>query len=239
MKNNQKGFSIIEIVLVIAVVGLLGTVGLLVYKGHKKTTTPASVAKTSTPAAATPTGPVFATLPSGWIEYKNEANGFRMGYPKEWGVISKVDAETQSTPAYRDNTKNLQGKMVLITSKKEGFTVSAAKYGATIKPSADGTSWIVASENPAAADKYKVGDTYKTTTFKVNGGTVININVTDEDCTLPHWLVTTKTAYIQVLLPELCPLPATPGAMDRTLSDANQKAFDQMMANVQKTITIY
>jgi prepilin-type N-terminal cleavage/methylation domain-containing protein len=48
MKTNQKGFSVVEILIVLVVIGLLGTVGWLVYdrQNNKKTENPATESST-------------------------------------------------------------------------------------------------------------------------------------------------------------------------------------------------
>ena len=43
VSKNQKGFSFIELILVIAVVTLIGAAGYLVYKNHHKTITPTTL----------------------------------------------------------------------------------------------------------------------------------------------------------------------------------------------------
>lgn len=48
MKNNQKGFSAAESILVLVIVILLGVVGYLVYKNNHKTTTATVATKSST-----------------------------------------------------------------------------------------------------------------------------------------------------------------------------------------------
>lgn len=54
MKANQKGFSVVEIFIVIIVVGLVGTVGWLVYDRQKNKTSDSSNAQVSTPQEETP-----------------------------------------------------------------------------------------------------------------------------------------------------------------------------------------
>lgn len=51
MKDNQKGFSVVEILIVIVVVGLLGTVGWLVYDRQKGKTDNQQTSKTTTTPA--------------------------------------------------------------------------------------------------------------------------------------------------------------------------------------------
>ncbi len=71
LNNNEKGFGIIEGLLIVAVVVLLGYVGYMVYKNHNKTTNNSStITSTTTPAtkSTTPTTtPVQATAQYGTI----------------------------------------------------------------------------------------------------------------------------------------------------------------------------
>jgi Tfp pilus assembly major pilin PilA len=53
LRNDETGFSAVEVILVLVIVALIGAVGFLVYKNHTKATTP--VAKTSTNSTATKT----------------------------------------------------------------------------------------------------------------------------------------------------------------------------------------
>ena len=57
LRNNEKGFGVIEGLLIVAVVILLGVVGYIVYKNHNKTTNSATTANTvtKTPAKTTTT----------------------------------------------------------------------------------------------------------------------------------------------------------------------------------------
>jgi len=178
--------------------------------------------------------PVMNKLPSNWLEYKNDEVGLRLGYPKEWGDLDKI---TLSTADYENDSKSLQGRLAISISKKEGFTVVARKYGATIKPSSDGKSWVVSEENPANVDNYQVGDIYKTKGHKVNGGTAIDLSYGDEDCSLPRWLLELKDSYAVISLPELCAVGTETGR--EPVSDANQKAFDKLKEDFINTITVY
>lgn len=85
MKRNENGFSAVEVVLVLVIVGLIGVVGFMVYKNHNKTRdgiTTANTTKASTttqPKTATQTttdtqkpttqlgiGSLATVLPDGW-----------------------------------------------------------------------------------------------------------------------------------------------------------------------------
>jgi len=81
MKQNQKGFSVVEILIVIVVVGLIGTVGWLVYDRQKsknneqpKTTQVEEIKKE----------PEASKL----SDYKSDELGLSFSYPTEWGTAS-------------------------------------------------------------------------------------------------------------------------------------------------------
>lgn len=53
ISKNEKGFSVVETLLVLVIVVLIGIVGYMVYKNHHKTTVPNNTAKTSTTSSHT------------------------------------------------------------------------------------------------------------------------------------------------------------------------------------------
>lgn len=102
LRNNQKGFSAVEVVLVLVIVALMGAVGFLVYKNHNKTTTASGATSTTKPAATTP-APTDPT--SGWKSYANTYGHFTIKYPSTW--VSSVCADNifllaQSSDALRN-----------------------------------------------------------------------------------------------------------------------------------------
>jgi len=80
-KNNESGFSVVEIVMVIVIVGLIGAVGYLVYKNQHKTTKTVVVTKVvKAPSQSNPS----TDITKNWIKYKSTDGGFSFKYPKEW-----------------------------------------------------------------------------------------------------------------------------------------------------------
>jgi Tfp pilus assembly protein PilE len=85
-RENETGFSTIELILVLVIVALIGVVGYMVYKNHHKTTsatvaTTASIkSATTTPAKTTPTTTTDPT--AGWKTYSSNAVSFK--YPANW-----------------------------------------------------------------------------------------------------------------------------------------------------------
>jgi len=83
LNNNEKGFGIIEGLLIVAVVVLLGYVGYMIYENHNKTTSSATTANTATttPAKTTTTTPAVDPY-AGWQTYNS--NGISFKYPANW-----------------------------------------------------------------------------------------------------------------------------------------------------------
>lgn len=238
-QNKQSGFAALEAILIVVIIGIVGSTGWFVLNAKRNTdkslagnnsTAPTYSKKNHTNNPNKASGPVFNKLPTDWTEYKNDADGLRFGYPKKFGTLT---GKPLSTGGYRNDSENLQGRVVASVSAKEGFSIYASKYGATIKPSSDGKTWIVSEENPAASDGYKVGDTYKTKNVIVNGGTAIDLTVYDEECTLPRYLLSLKDSYAVVSLPELCPANLEP------VTTANKDAYNKLIADFIASITLY
>jgi uncharacterized protein (UPF0333 family) len=80
IKNNQMGFSAVEVLMLVVIVALLGTVGYLFYKNHNKTTPAATT--TNTGAPATQTTPATTTTPT--VDTTNYL------VIKEWGIKVKI-----------------------------------------------------------------------------------------------------------------------------------------------------
>lgn len=79
MKKNEKGFSVVEIILVLLVVGLIGVVGFMVYKNHSKKADNSTTTTTTTQPSTTQTKTTQATDPyAGYLVVK------------EWGLRFKI-----------------------------------------------------------------------------------------------------------------------------------------------------
>jgi hypothetical protein len=83
-RRNETGFSTVEVVLVLVIVGLIGVVGFMVYKNqHKTKTTPlatsTSSSQTKTPAKTTVAAPAT-------IAYTETSKTYTLNYPNDWTV---------------------------------------------------------------------------------------------------------------------------------------------------------
>jgi hypothetical protein len=104
IKNNETGFSIVEIVLVIVIVALIAAVGVLVYKNHHKkptaTTTNISASKPSTSTTTTTTPTPAPTDPyAGWKTASLQYEQISYKYPNDWTVTDKSGASPKSQNA--------------------------------------------------------------------------------------------------------------------------------------------
>lgn len=161
MKVNQKGFSVVEILFVMVVVGLLAAIGWLVYdrqnnKSNKEqaNTTPA---QTETQKAETPKQEVAepADETANWKEEKNTEFGFSYKYPSDSGWESFLLRATSPGDASGEKVNNA-GINYTLCGRNCGLVFAFGVY--TKGSSADpGSSW---------GEKQMSGNTYYKQTSK-------------------------------------------------------------------------
>jgi len=78
IRKNEQGFSALELILVILIIGILCVAGYFVYKNHKNTKTSSSVAPYITKTASTNN----STL--GWKTFNWTYEGLSIKYPPTW-----------------------------------------------------------------------------------------------------------------------------------------------------------
>lgn len=87
MKTNQKGFSVVEGLLVLLVVGLIGTVSWLVYdrqqNDNKQEPSVSNIVKTENGGTEESED---SSLPEGFTKFENKPNKISLGYPSDWAV---------------------------------------------------------------------------------------------------------------------------------------------------------
>jgi prepilin-type N-terminal cleavage/methylation domain-containing protein len=96
MKINQKGFSVVEILIVIVVVGLLGVAGWFVY-GHQKSTKQSSTTQAKSATSSSKETSTSVDRYAGWKTYKSSVEGFSFRYPADWELSNTLDARDTST----------------------------------------------------------------------------------------------------------------------------------------------
>ena len=98
LQKNELGFSVVEIVLVVVVIALIGTVGWLIYKNHHKTTTAAVTTTSSTkPTTSTKTTTTTATTNpySGWKTGTLQYEQISYMYPSNWTLSGSSMSPSQ------------------------------------------------------------------------------------------------------------------------------------------------
>lgn len=117
MKANQKGFSVVEILIVVVIVGLLGAVGWLVYDRQKSQTgTKDTTAQTTTKSEAPKKETATVKDPyEGWKTYKSVLNSnLSFKYPADWEF---EPATTAPTP---NDLGGVENNSVLRSAKIQG-----------------------------------------------------------------------------------------------------------------------
>ncbi len=90
IKNNESGFSAVEIVVVIVIVGLIGAVGFLVYQKGQNKTTSSTVSATSM-SKTTNNTPAPADPYAGWKTYVMPSEKVSFMYPSDWQLKAQND----------------------------------------------------------------------------------------------------------------------------------------------------
>lgn len=89
MKKNQKGFSVIEVLVVIVVVGLLGAVGWLVYDRQSSKSVDKPVIQASTTQKQETSKQEEKTIDpfEGWQAFNNSKLKFTFQHPSDWESV--------------------------------------------------------------------------------------------------------------------------------------------------------
>jgi hypothetical protein len=130
MRNNQKGFSAVETILVLTVIILIAVVGWLVYKVEHKTTTQATGSSVTTPTAQSPY--------AGWKTYSDSS--FSLKYPVNWKTVAPGDREGSIVDV--DSPRADQSYFSLKTDALSKPYVGLSLFNSIGQPSSCGTAFI-------------------------------------------------------------------------------------------------
>ena len=110
MKKNEKGFSVVEILIIVVIVGLLGAVGWLVYDRQKSktdnsSTTPQTSQQKTTTTAKTATPDPY----SGWATCSDQIIGASVKYPSDWqnNVSNPTNSDGNPCGKYANSSTQL------------------------------------------------------------------------------------------------------------------------------------
>ena len=175
MKVNQKGFSVVEILIVIVVVGLLGTVGWLVYDRQKSKTSETSNTQASAPQKEkTPKQETKKADPnegylvmSEWgLRFKVPSGLTDVKYTIHGDTASFFAKPTGSSVQYRtdydkfddDHSRYATGVLYRSTSSTKPFMGDDTRQGKKIGDYYYYTAWAFSSTSTGAACVGLYGD---------------------------------------------------------------------------------
>lgn len=102
MKVNQKGFSVVEVLLALLVVGLIGSAGWYVWHNKSNTRKQTATTANGTQSSQLEAYKRTTTIPKDWIVYSNDKYKFDISYPSNW----RIDANDGNTLAESTKAKD-------------------------------------------------------------------------------------------------------------------------------------
>lgn len=192
-RHNQSGFSAIELILIILVVGLLGTVGWLVYKTQNKApvSTPTSSTQTSAPTANTKSQANQTTT-----EKKTTTKTVTLGtasysfeLPNGWAFkeITTLDTTSEKLVYIIDPTNKLQLETQILSSPATDQSIISLKSFTGI----DAKTYYMHGYkgNSTAAGAYELlhisSCSDKHCNTKINDGYFLNLAIRSADLSTP------------------------------------------------------
>jgi len=136
--NEESGFSVVEVMIVLLLLVLIGAGGWLVYKGNHKTTTTSHT----------------ANLYTGWRSFCSSYGGLCLRYPSDWTLSTKVEGVAPaSNIAPQPTTKEAN-----ITSPSGNVTVEYQPYCIQLAAPPTGmyTDDVLSVTTPSGAPNFKV-----------------------------------------------------------------------------------
>ena len=140
LRNDQNGFSVIEVVLVIAVIGVTITAGTLVLKNNQKSTPKTVISSTTDPTRKSPakTTQASSTAEPQGTAYANTALGIRLNYRSGWVVKDDsfmINGGSTTvirfiSPDYKTDGQGFTGTRFSISSNLSHLTYSDDHTGA-------------------------------------------------------------------------------------------------------------
>ena len=153
IRNNQQGFSVVEVVLILVIVVLIGVVGWMVYKNHHKDVASSANAGSTTKSVNTSktsiNNPVTATKSSSptanWTSFTSQDGKFSLKYPSSWTVTTNCPSNqfdagpTSSSAGVCNNNGNSNPEITIADTVHGCFPPASGSYS-TQQVTVSGTS---------------------------------------------------------------------------------------------------
>ena len=130
-QNNQRGFTLTELLISVAIVGILSSIALPIYTQQ--------ITKTKQSDAAA----ILSNIQTSIASYVDEYSS----YPSSWGDLAKISVIMTNKGPVEDNDTTL-----LSTSK----TMQNEAYGITIKVDSSNKDHFILSATPTKSSNYNV-----------------------------------------------------------------------------------
>lgn len=91
MKNNEKGFGVLGLLLIILTILLIGVAGWYVWNRQQKDDTASKTASSTAGEKATESGAAEKDPTTDWIAYSNASGDFSFKHPSAWVRASNLD----------------------------------------------------------------------------------------------------------------------------------------------------
>ncbi len=192
LKNNQKGFTAVEGLLIVLILVVIGAVGYMVYHNDHKAKTTTSISTTAAskpPVKTTPTTSQYpkyttiSTLPSGWSTYTNSTYNFSIDYPSTW---TQANTSKSSTTYASDSSINFFD-IHFNNPAAPGSNTITYDYGVQVTNqslsqnlTADENSLVNNNNGNGSAVSAKIVDT-KNYTFNGDNAVQLDVAITDKN----------------------------------------------------------
>ncbi len=137
--KNQKGFTAVEIILAIVLVGAVGFAGYYAYSNNQKATSKTDLVISSPKPTLSPT----STIPAGYKEYVSTDKAYTFQYPDDWSLKANEEVLVTSKDRVR---KTVEGIGALTSGVEVSVRVAPAEYASTeaLKENYTGKDGVVA-----------------------------------------------------------------------------------------------
>ncbi|MDQ3064808.1 MAG: hypothetical protein M3Q36_00880 [bacterium] len=161
MKNNQQGFSVAEVLLIVVVASLLGLVGWFVWQRNDKVTRTDTNTNLQSENANTKSNPA-EVIPDGYTKYVVEEGSYSFYYPTEWKLkYEEVKDEPDFVTIFKINNED-KPYFSIYSNEKSPTNNCSSDF------SADAKSIKVASISGFQYDSDARGDFHTSTCFIKN-----------------------------------------------------------------------
>ncbi len=119
MKQNQNGFSVVEITLVIAIFALLGVGGWYVIDQKSNENTQKTTTSTNNQSEQLEAYEASTTVPGNWKVYKNDKYKFAISHPADWELGESDENMIAESSAATDKSMFYLGFRPFLNGSKE------------------------------------------------------------------------------------------------------------------------